>query len=101
MTNDHGERDSSQMRRGRPRVGAPRGESPVVKGRVTPAEFEELKQIMAEGSRSQSEVVRRGVQLVIQEHRMTSDRTSLPDEVRTNLEVNLSPGQPSGLGQWR
>lgn len=57
--------------RGRPPVGAARGESPVAKGRVTPKEFAELKAIMNESGRSQAELVRRGVQLVIQEHRAT------------------------------
>lgn len=69
MTTDHGERGSSEMRRGRPRVGEPRGESPVVKGRVTPAEFDELKAIMDESGSTQAELVRRGVQLVLQERR--------------------------------
>lgn len=84
MTNDDGERGSSEMRRGRPRVGAPRGESPVVKGRVTRAEFDELAAIMAEFDRKQSELVRRGVQLVIQEYRATRDRT-----------ITAAPGDPA------
>lgn len=60
------------IRRGRPPVGSPRGESPVVKGRVTPAEWDELKEIQAATDRSLAELVRRGVQLVIAEHRQIS-----------------------------
>ncbi|WP_146113935.1 MULTISPECIES: hypothetical protein [unclassified Microbacterium] len=76
MTNDHGAQGPAELRRGRPRVGASRGESPVVKGRVTPAEFDELQKVMAESGRSQSEVIRRGVQIVIQEHREKHDRAT-------------------------
>lgn len=79
MTNHHDEHDTSEVRRGRPRVGAPRGESPVAKGRVTKAEFDELTAIMDESGRTQSELVRRGVQLVIQEHRATGDRATNPE----------------------
>lgn len=70
---DHPPEGASGISRGRPPVGAPRGESPVAKGRVTPDEFNELKEIMAETGRTQSELVRHGVQLVIMEHRALRD----------------------------
>lgn len=43
---------------------------------MTPAEFDELQKVMAESGRSQSEVIRRGVQIVIQEHREKHDRAT-------------------------
>lgn len=60
--------DNQTILRGRPRVGARRGESPAVKGRVTDTEFEALKEVIAETGRSQSQLVRQGVQLVLAAH---------------------------------
>lgn len=79
MDEERGERsrphpeDSGEIRRGRPRVGADRSESPVVKGRVTAAEFEALREIIDATGRGQSQLVRRGIQLVIMEHREARD----------------------------
>lgn len=60
--------DGPAILRGRPRVGARRGESPTVKGRVTDLELKAFKEVMAETERSQSELVRQGVQLVLAAH---------------------------------
>ncbi|KDA04625.1 hypothetical protein DC31_05905 [Microbacterium sp. CH12i] len=64
--------DNPALLRGRPRVGARRGESPTVKGRVTDAELEALKAVIAETGRTQSELVRQGVQLVLVAHGMVA-----------------------------
>lgn len=60
------------IRSGRPRLGdepGKRGASPSVRGRVSEAQLVELRAVMAETGRSQSDLVREGVELVLAKHR--------------------------------
>ena len=57
------------LRRGRPRGGeAPRGESPVVRGRISASDFAAFKQLEQRTGRKQSELVREAVHLLLAEY---------------------------------
>ncbi|MFT7712311.1 hypothetical protein ACMT9Y_15230 [Clavibacter tessellarius] len=56
--------------RGRPPLGETPGKiSPSVTGRLVPARWEEFKRLEKETGRTQSELVREGVELLLQAHR--------------------------------
>lgn len=60
------------IRSGRPRLGDEpirRGASPSVRGRVSEEQLAQLRAVMAETGRSQSELVREGIALVLAKHR--------------------------------
>lgn len=61
------------IRMGRPHVGAEKGgKSPVVRGAIPRAEFELLEGLRATTGRSQSELIREAVHLLLQRHKLAS-----------------------------
>lgn len=61
------------IRRGRPRVGEARsGGSPVVRARISQADFAAFTQLEHTTGKSQAELVREGVQLLLERHRLVS-----------------------------
>jgi hypothetical protein len=57
------------IRMGRPRVGAEKGEkSPVVRGAIPRGEFEQFEHLRSETGRSQSELVREAIHLLLAKH---------------------------------
>jgi len=62
-----------EIRRGRPRVGdTRRGASPVVRGRISEEDFAAFKRLEAETGRTQAELVREGVHLLLERHKLAS-----------------------------
>lgn len=60
------------IRMGRPHVGAEKGgKSPVVRGAIPRSEFELLEGLRAKTGRSQSELVREAVHLLLERHKLT------------------------------
>lgn len=59
----------NSLRRGRPRRGAPGGTSPTVRGRIPDADFAALKQLGLETGRTQSDLVREAIRLLLIAHR--------------------------------
>lgn len=57
-----------RLRRGRPRVGESKGNSPVVRARLTAADFEAFKQLEEITGKTQAELVREGVHLLLEQH---------------------------------
>jgi hypothetical protein len=57
---------------GRPRVGAPTGPSPTVRARITPLEYELMKQLEARTGRTQSDLVREAVHQLLLNHKLVS-----------------------------
>ncbi|CAN5320800.1 hypothetical protein BH09ACT6_BH09ACT6_03080 [soil metagenome] len=59
------------IRRGRPRVGHKRpGESPVVRARISDQDFAAFKQLEDATGKTQAELVREGVHLLLAQHRL-------------------------------
>ncbi|MGV8882842.1 MAG: ribbon-helix-helix domain-containing protein [Rhodoglobus sp.] len=58
------------LRPGRPRVGAPRGESPTVRGRLSGEDFAAFKLLEERTGKKQSELVREAVHLLLAEHKI-------------------------------
>lgn len=58
-----------EMRRGRRKVGDTRqGESPVVRGRISEEDFVAFKQLEQVTGRTQAELVREGIHLLLERH---------------------------------
>ncbi len=72
LLREYGSEEALQraLRPGRPRVGAPGGESPTVRGRISDADFAAFKQLEERTGKKQSELVREAVQLLLAEHRI-------------------------------
>lgn len=70
LVDSYGSREAVErvMHRGRPRVGQNRGPSPEVRGRVLQEEFDGLVHLQQVTGRSRSELVRAGVQLLLEQH---------------------------------
>ena len=63
----------AEIRRGRRKVGDERrGESPVVRGRISDSDFEEFKELEVRTGKNQAELVREAVKLLLSEHRRAS-----------------------------
>ncbi len=63
----------AEIRRGRRRVGDPRkGESPVVRARISDHDFEAFKQLEEETGKKQAELVREAVHLLLIQHKKAS-----------------------------
>jgi hypothetical protein len=63
----------AEIRRGRRKVGdARRGESPVVRARISATDFAAFKQLEQITGLSQAELVREGVHLLLQQHKLAS-----------------------------
>lgn len=59
-----------EIRRGRPKLGHEReGGSPVVRARISDADFAAFKELEHTTGRSQAELVREGVHLLLEQHR--------------------------------
>ncbi|MCZ9882169.1 ribbon-helix-helix protein, CopG family [Arthrobacter sp. B2a2-09] len=66
---EYGSEDAIRM--GRPHVGAEKGgKSPVVRGAIPRSEFELLEGLRAKTGRSQSELVREAVHLLLERHKL-------------------------------
>lgn len=63
------EKVNAEIKRGRPRVGEKRTTTKIVKGRVPEAAAHELEEIEKETGLTESELVRRGITLLIENHR--------------------------------
>ncbi|MGU3358666.1 hypothetical protein ACLBWJ_15535 [Microbacterium sp. M4A5_1d] len=63
------EKVNAEIKRGRPRVGEKRTPTKIVKGRVPEADAHELEAIEEETGLTESELVRRGIALLIKSHR--------------------------------
>ncbi len=63
---------SRAMRRGRPRVGQPAGPSPEVRGRIMPAEFDALEELVKQTGRSRSDLVREGIRLLLEKNKLSA-----------------------------
>lgn len=63
------EKVNAEIKRGRPRVGEKRTPTKIVKGRVAEADARELEAIEAETGMTESELVRHGIALLIENHR--------------------------------
>ncbi|WP_426625711.1 hypothetical protein ACPPVW_06550 [Leifsonia sp. McL0607] len=62
-----------EIRRGRRKVGdTRRGESPVVRGRISDEDFAAFKRLEEATGRTQAELVREGVHLLIERHKIAS-----------------------------
>lgn len=57
---------------GRPRVGAPAGASPTVRGRISDADFVAFKKLEAASGCTQSELVREAVHQLLIRHKLVS-----------------------------
>jgi hypothetical protein len=63
----------AEIRRGRRKIGDERrGESPVVRGRISDSDFEEFKELEVRTGKKQAELVREAVKLLLSEHRRAS-----------------------------
>jgi len=64
----------AELRPGRPRIGKQpdRGPSPTVRGRISEQDFAAVKQLEEQTGKTQSELVREGIQLVIERYRTAS-----------------------------
>jgi hypothetical protein len=63
----------AEIRRGRPRIGATRqGESPAVRARISDREFAAFKQLAEVTGRTQADLVREGVHLLLEQHKLAS-----------------------------
>ncbi|MFZ4893038.1 hypothetical protein ACL9RL_01150 [Plantibacter sp. Mn2098] len=61
------------IRRGRPRVGeAKKGGSPVVRARISDADFVAFQRLEQATGKTQAELVREGVHLLLERHRIAS-----------------------------
>lgn len=74
LLREYGSEEALQraLRPGRPRVGAPSGESPTVRGRISDADFAAFKLLEERTGKKQSELVREAVQLLLAEHKIGS-----------------------------
>lgn len=58
------------MRRGRPKVGQSRGESPAVRGRLSQDDYVAFKRLEKATGRTQSDLVREAVHNLLDDHKM-------------------------------
>jgi hypothetical protein len=72
LLREYGSEEALQraLRPGRPRVGAPSGESPTVRGRISDEDFAAFKLLEERTGKKQSELVREAVHLLLVEHKI-------------------------------
>lgn len=58
----------NELRRGRPRVGEARGGSVIVRGRISTRDADAFRKLEEQTGRTQADLVREGVRLLLQEH---------------------------------
>lgn len=72
LLDEYGSEEALQraLRPGRRRVGAPSGESPTVRARISDEDFAAFKLLEKRTGKKQSELVREAVQLLLAEHKI-------------------------------